>query len=105
MKIVGLQGSAVSVGQLTGTIVPKGRLQGTLVPKGRLVGTVCMPNTFDVYTGKYSVTPSMDEQTLATKDKRMTSDVVVIPIPVHEISNEHGVTVIIGGDLDVQIQE
>ena len=33
------------------------------------------------YTGAYSVTPSQEEQTLETTNKRMTQDVVVNPIP------------------------
>ena len=33
------------------------------------------------YTGDYEVTPSSQTQTLSTNGKRMTSDVVVNPIP------------------------
>ena len=35
----------------------------------------------DPYEGAYEVTPSAEAQTLATKNLRMTDDVVVKPIP------------------------
>ena len=101
MSTVGLQGSAVSTGQLSGTIIPKVYLRGTIIPKVYLRGKACVPDKFDTYDGDYIVTPRLNEQTLATKDKNMIDDVVVKPIPIYELSNEHGITVIIGGELDV----
>ena len=91
MNTVGLQGSAV----------PAGQLRGTIIPKVYLRGKACIPAKFDTYDGNYIVTPRLNEQTLATKDKNMIDDVVVKPIPIYELSNEHGITVIIGGELNV----
>jgi hypothetical protein len=104
MDIVGLHGGAVSVGQLKGTVVSKVSLQGTLVSKASLIGTVCMPAKLGTYNGDYVVTPDLTGRTLPTKDKSMIDDVVVKPIPIYEVSNTHGITVIIGGELNVQKQ-
>lgn len=50
------------------------------------------------YEGSYEVTPSFDEQVLATRSKTMRDDVTVHEIPVHRVSNPAGgVTVSIGG--------
>lgn len=35
----------------------------------------------DPYTGDYTITPSSETQTLLTKDKRMTDQIVINPIP------------------------
>lgn len=35
----------------------------------------------DPYTGAYEVTPSAETQTLETKNKRMTDNVTITPIP------------------------
>ena len=47
-----------------------------------------------VYDGEYEVIPKIEEQSLATKNKSMTDDVHIQPIPYSEVSNtEGGVTV------------
>lgn len=51
------------------------------------------------YTGEYTVTPKVTEQYLSTKELRMTDDVTVKRIPTHEVSNDFGTTMIIGGIL------
>lgn len=51
-----------------------------------------------VYTGEYTVEPDIAAQTLATRGKRMGSDVTVLGIPYHEVANPFdGATAIIGG--------
>lgn len=42
------------------------------------------------YTGDYEVTPKLTDQTLPTKDKSMTDDVVVKEVPVARVSNPSG---------------
>lgn len=42
------------------------------------------------YGGPYEVTPTVDEQTLATKDKRMTDDLTVTAIPIYCVGNISG---------------
>ena len=42
------------------------------------------------YHGSYEVTPKLVDQTLPTKDKSMTKDVVVKEVPVARVSNPSG---------------
>lgn len=48
----------------------------------------------DVYGGAYDVTPAMEAQTLATKDKYLREDVQVHAIPVIRVSNPSGGTTV-----------
>lgn len=48
------------------------------------------------YKGSYEVTPRIYEQTLATRNKSMSDDVLVKEIPKAEVSNIYGTTIIIG---------
>lgn len=50
------------------------------------------------YEGIYEVVPKIQEQKLLTKNKLLTDDVTIKPIPVVKVSNTSGGnTVIIGG--------
>lgn len=51
------------------------------------------------YTGSYEVIPKVSDQVLGTKNLSMTDDVTVKEIPTHEVSNDYGTTIIIGGIL------
>jgi len=42
------------------------------------------------YTGDYEVIPKLVDQTLPTKDKSMTDDVVIREVPVARVSNPSG---------------
>lgn len=44
----------------------------------------------DVYTGTYEITPQVNAQMMATRDKLMTDDVTVRAIPTYEVSNAAG---------------
>lgn len=57
------------------------------------------PEGVETYDGYYTVIPKKIEQELYTKNKMMKDDVTVQKIPYHEISNETGTTVVIGGIL------
>ena len=84
---------------LIGTLTGIGGLSGTLSGQGGLIGTLSQPDLIpiDPYTGDYTVTPRLDDQTLATRGLRMMDDVTVYEIPVVYTSNLHGgKTVVIG---------
>lgn len=45
---------------------------------------------YPIYSGPYDATPTVDGLTLATKQKLMTEDVSVEPIPIGFVSNDSG---------------
>lgn len=50
------------------------------------------------YEGPYEVHPTWQNQTLATREKRMTDDLLIYDIPLSETSNDAGgLTLNIGG--------
>lgn len=58
--------------------------------------------THETYAGPYEVTPStIGAQTLETADKILSDDVTVNKIPYWETSNQYGITVYIGNDVEV----
>lgn len=54
---------------------------------------------YDFYKGDYSIIPKINSQIMDTKDKIMKDNVEVAAIPFHEVSNENGTTIVIGGIL------
>lgn len=52
---------------------------------------------YEFYEGSYNLIPKVSEQSIETKDKVMKNNVTVAEIPFHEVSNETGTTVVIGG--------
>ena len=90
----------VQSGVLRGAIRPSGGVVGALVNAAeQLVGTTCFPaiGKVDPYNGPYDIIPRSAAQIMPTAGKRMTGDVLVKAIPYYEVSNETGLTVIIGG--------
>lgn len=57
------------------------------------------PEGIETYEGDYTVIPKVNEQKMETKNKMMKDNVTIEQIPFHEISNETGKTVVIGGIL------
>lgn len=53
----------------------------------------------DEYEGKYMVTPSGEAQTLETANKKLLNNVEIKAIPYHDVSNEYGRTIYIGGEI------
>lgn len=49
------------------------------------------------YKGSYDVTPDFSAQTLPTKNKSMSQDLIIEKIPMNEVSNPFGTTFILGG--------
>lgn len=54
---------------------------------------------YKFYNGSYNLVPKVVLQAIETKDKVMKDNVTVAEIPFHEVSNETGTTVVIGGIL------
>lgn len=67
---------------------------------GYLVGTIMVPAYYEntdnteEYTERYEVIPKVESQTLRTKGKRLTEDIIVTEIPCFDVSNEAGGTTI-----------
>ncbi len=76
--------SITDIGALTGSISAECTLSGVIsVSSGS--------SQADTYTGEYQVTPRTDKaQTLATKGKLMSDDVVVEKIAYVEVTNTSG---------------
>lgn len=96
----------VLVGSITNEILLEGQisqcvdLSGTIQPESELSGYVSMPETLEPYLGKYEYTPRVTEQTLPTKDKRMTEDLRINAIPFFDVSNPTGgKTIYIGKEI------
>ena len=53
----------------------------------------------DPYTGSYTITPKVDEQTMATRNKLMQDNVTIKAIPYYETDNNLGTTIYIGSEL------
>lgn len=76
-----------------------GTLNGTLQSIVSLRGIIVAGSTVDfpAWEGPYQIYPEVTAQEFETKDKCMTDDLDVAAIPYHEVSNEFGTTIIIGG--------
>lgn len=53
----------------------------------------------DPYTGSYIITPKVDAQTMATRNKLMQDNVTIKAIPYYETDNSLGTTIYIGSEL------
>lgn len=90
----------VLTSQLNGEVVVNGQLDGEMHLFGQLSGDID-PGGHDIppYEGDYEVVPKVDiDQTLETKNKRMTGDVLVYRIPIFEVPGPTGGTTLIIGD-------
>lgn len=82
---------------ISGEISAEQSLTGSLTAEGRLQGTVSQELKHDIYyEGSYEITPKVTEQTMATADKIMRTDVTINKVPYSEVHNEAGgLTVVI----------
>lgn len=56
----------------------------------------------EVYEGSYEVTPSVESQTLETKDRVLTDDITILEIPFFSVGNNSGgSTVYIGSEKEI----
>lgn len=83
-----LYGSISSVAGLSG------RLSGTPMLSGAITLTA---SDAEPYTGAYEISPSVSDQVLPVRSKKMVSDLIVSAIPYYETSNPTGTTIYIGG--------
>lgn len=81
----------------------QGVLKGSIRSKVFMSGIVHYPISVNipVFNGDYIINPKSTQQILLTKDKQMTDDVTIKPIPYFETSNEEdGITIFIGSEVD-----
>ena len=65
----------------------------------RLTATEGIPIYPETYTGEYEVIPTVEGQTLATRNLMMLNDVSVLAIPYYENPNQSGTTVYIANEV------
>lgn len=93
----------VDVDVIETTLVVDVDIQETtvLVPADVATTIVVKQVNVPAYEGEYIVIPEVVSQTLETKDKRMTDNVLVREIPYYETTNQqNGLTVYIANSLD-----
>lgn len=55
----------------------------------------------ELYEGEYEIVPTIDGETLQTKERYMEDDLIIKPIPFFDVSNNSGgTTVYIGKEID-----
>ena len=86
---------------LIGTIRSEIPITGKLKIEDVVFGKIQISGNLSIYNGNYTVTPSVEEQTLKTANKKMLEDVTVKKIPFYETSNlSGGNTVYIGSEVE-----
>ena len=86
---------------LTGTIRSEISITGKLKTEDVVFGKIQLSGNLSIYNGDYTVTPSVEEQTLKTANKKMLEDITVKKIPFYETSNlSGGNTVYIGNEVE-----
>ena len=86
---------------LIGTIRSEIPITGKLKIEDVVFGKIQLSGNLSIYNGDYTVTPSVEEQTLKTANKKMLEDVTVKKIPFYETSNlSGGNTVYIGSEVE-----
>lgn len=96
----------VQAATITGTILQTGAISGALSQEGRLTGNLATAYSTSAqkYEGEYEVTPTVNGQTLETKQKLMTDDVTIHAIPFFEVGNNSGGnTVYIANELEMEV--
>lgn len=69
-----------------------------IIPVDASVETTIAHTDMPTYDGAYTVVPNWDTQTLQTKNRSLTENIKVTPIPFESVSNlSGGRTVYIGG--------
>lgn len=83
---------------IKGTLQTETNITGNLTTNINLLGTIINgEGTHKAnYSGSYEFTPQTEGQTIETKNKIMTDDIEISPIPYEEVPNQYGNTVYIG---------
>lgn len=88
---------------MPGYLRNEANISGVLSSNGNLSGILTggcnRGEDIEPYIGDYTVIPKIVEQSMATTNKKMIKDVTIKKIPKHEISNDYGTTIVIGGIL------
>ena len=86
------------VGKISsGNAILLGKIQSPMT----LIGKVVISSGHEYFNGDYEVIPKIKSQSLETKDKLMSKDLLIKSIPYYEVSNpQGGNTVYIGSDLN-----
>lgn len=89
---------AVSSATLSGSVELETQLTATLNSVPTICGDIAIAHSQEIapYLGPYEVTPRVSAQTMSTKSKYMTEDMLIKAIPYYETSNVSGKTVYIG---------
>lgn len=82
MSDISMNRNALTV-KITNSVVLKGSL---IVPEK--VGTSYETHT--KYEGEYEITPTVNGETLQTKEKYFENDLTIKPIPIYETTNNSG---------------
>ena len=91
----------VKLGVLTDSPVKLSLAADILVPLGVSTEIREIKGDYPFYDGEYEVDPKFEDQTLDTKDKTLTDDILVNAIMVSRTTNASGGnTVYIGGIID-----
>lgn len=73
------------------------KLTGQIIRKLDVTGQVILPQRLPIYGGEYEITPSVNSQSLDTKNKLLKEDIYIDAIPYSEVTNKSGgVTATIG---------
>lgn len=95
-----MDGTLTVLPKLQGQLSETDYISGSLSSNDLIVGVLTIPTYVDVgvYSGDYEVNPTFESQTLETKNKTLTDDILVNAIEVQSVSNlSGGRTVYIGG--------
>jgi len=102
-----IQSSEIHATSIVGDVSSKASVQGYVsisplslsadVSLGRV--TIIHSDMPD-YDGEYEVTPSIEAQTLNTKNTTMRDDVEIHKIPYYDVVNQYGRTIYIGSDIN-----
>lgn len=83
---------------IIGKLTTETSITGTLTTNSQLTGNVINGEGISrsYYSESYEVAPQTSSQTLDTKEKIMSNDITIKPIPFKEVHNQYGDTVYIG---------
>ena len=104
---MGINGIIESVKVLKGSLSKESTMKGALSAESSMNGALSGVQSLNAtlgsavegrYNGEYSFTPSKTDQVINTDYKLLTKDLVVKGIPYYEVSNESGITIIIGDE-------
>lgn len=104
---MGMNGIIEQVDVLKGSLSAENTMRGALSAESSMTGALSGEQSLNAtigsavegrYNGEYSFTPSKTDQVINTDYKLLTKDLVVKGIPYYEVSNESGITIVIGDE-------